>query len=137
MSFRLNLVLLNFFVITVVLVHLEKNGLPCISNAKSFVHLLQLGPIFSHLKFSAPLFLFFDLYVFCTFMIYAYGKKFFQVTHSVCVCVCVCVCLCVCVCACVCVCVCVCVCANGNGTYSTNFPVADNKSIFLHLAYWS
>ena len=121
--------------------HLEKNGLPCISNTESFVYLLQLEPIFSHLKFSAVLFLFFDLYFFCTFMIYAYGKKFFQVTHSVCVCVCVCVCVyvyvCVCagVCVCVCVCVCLCVCANGNGTYITNFPVGDNKSIFLHLAY--
>ena len=34
-------------------------------------------------------------------MIYAYGKKFFQVTHSVYVCVCVCVCVCVYVCVCV------------------------------------
>ena len=98
--------------------HLEKNGLPCISNAESFVYLLQLEPIFSHLKISAVLFLFFDLYFFCTFMIYAYGKKFFQVTHSVCVCVCVCVFACVCVCMCMyvcvraCVCVCVCVCVS-------------------------
>lgn len=59
MSFQLNLALLLFFF--VVLVSLEKGGLPYLSNTESFVSLLQLGQMFSYLKFPARHFLVFFL----------------------------------------------------------------------------